>query len=228
MPTVRPSMRAKPVTMFLAKASWISKKSRLVDDLQDQLLDVVGLVRIVRDQRVERGLDAVGAVGGRQRRHARLVVGRQEVHQAAHLQQRLDVVLVGAVGDRGLGRVDLGAAQLLGRDGLVGHRLHDVGAGHEHVARVLHHEDEVGHGRRIDVAAGARAHDDRDLRDDARGQHVAQEHLAIAAERVDALLDARAAGVEQADDRRAVLQRHVLDLGDLLGVRSPTASRRRR
>jgi hypothetical protein len=27
MPTVRPSMRAKPTTMFFAKASWISKKS---------------------------------------------------------------------------------------------------------------------------------------------------------------------------------------------------------
>ena len=27
MPTVVPSMRAKPVTMFLACASWISKKS---------------------------------------------------------------------------------------------------------------------------------------------------------------------------------------------------------
>ena len=54
---------------------------------------------------------------------------------------------------------------------------------------------------------------------DAGGQHVAQEHLAVAAERRHALLDARAAGVEQADDGRAVLQRHVLDLGDLLGVR---------
>ena len=111
------------------------------------------------------------------------------------------------------------AAQLLGRHGLVGHRLHHVGAGDEHVARVLHHEDEVGHGRRIDVAARARPHDHGDLRDDARGQHVAQEHLAVAAERRHALLDARAAGVEQADDGRAVLQRHVLDLGDLLGVR---------
>ena len=27
IPTVRPSMRPKPVTMFRAKASWISKKS---------------------------------------------------------------------------------------------------------------------------------------------------------------------------------------------------------
>ena len=155
----------------------------------------------------------------RQLGHARLVVGGQEVHQAAHLQQRLDVVLVGAVGDRRLGRVDLGAAEFFGRDGLVGHRLHDVGTGDEHVARVLHHEDEVGHGRRVDVAARARAHDDGDLRNDAGGQHVALEHFAVAAERVDAFLDARAAGIEQADDRRAVLQRHVLDLGHLAGVR---------
>ena len=49
--------------------------------------------------------------------------------------------------------------------------------------------------------------------------HVALEHLAVAAERGDALLDARAAGVEQADDGRARLHRHVLHLDDLLRVR---------
>ena len=115
--------------------------------------------------------------------------------------------------------VHRGAAELLGRHHLVGHRLHHVGAGDEHVAGVAHHEDEVGHRRRIDVAARARAHDDADLRDHARGDHVALEHVAIAAERRHALLDARAAGVEQADDRRPRLHRHVLDLGDLLRVR---------
>jgi hypothetical protein len=47
----------------------------------------------------------------------------------------------------------------------------------------------------VDVAAGAGAHDQaRDLRDDAGGQHIALEDLGIAAERRDALLDARAAG----------------------------------
>ena len=56
------------------------------------------------------------------------------------------------------------------------------------------------------------------MRDHARGEHVAQEHLAIAAERRHALLDARAAGIEQADDRRAVPERHVLDLHHLFGV----------
>ena len=112
-----------------------------------------------------------------------------------------------------------GAAELFGGDDLVGHRLHHVGAGDEHVARVAHHEDEIGHRRRIDIAAGARTHDHGNLRNDARGDDVALEHLAIAAERRDAFLDAGAAGVEQADDRRAGAHRHVLDLDDLLRVR---------
>ncbi len=111
-----------------------------------------------------------------------------------------------------------GPAQLLRRDLLVGDGLHHVGAGHEHVGGVLHHEDEVGHGRRIDIAAGTRAHDDADLRDDAGGEHVAEEHLAVAAERRHALLDARAARVEQADHRRPGTQGHVLDLDHLVGV----------
>ena len=144
--------------------------------------------------------------------------GGQEVDQAAHLQQRLDVIVIGAVGDRAFGGVDRGAAELFRRHGLVGDGLHDVRAGDEHIARVAHHEDEVGHRRRIDVAAGAGAHDHGNLRNDAGGQHIALEHLAIAAERRDAFLDARAAGVEKADDRRAVLQRHVLQLDDLLRV----------
>src|SRR6516164_984986 len=40
----------------------------------------------------------------------------------------------------------------------------------------------------------------------------ALEHFAIAAERCDALLDAGAAGVEQAHDGSAIFHRHVLDL----------------
>jgi hypothetical protein len=55
---------------------------------------------------------------------------------------------------------------------------------------------------------------------DARGQGVLEEDVGIAGEAVDALLDARAAGVEQADDRRADLHGLALDLDDLLGVRA--------
>ena len=111
------------------------------------------------------------------------------------------------------------AAEFLRGHRLVGDGLHHVGPRHEHVARVLDHEDEVRHRRRVDVAAGARSHDHADLGDDARRQGVAKEHFAVAPERRHALLDACAAGVEYADDRRAVLQRHVLYLGDLPGVR---------
>lgn len=48
--------------------------------------------------------------------------------------------------------------------------------------------------------------------------HVPAEDLAVHAERADALLDAGAAGVVDADERAARLQREVHDLHDLLAV----------
>src|SRR5690606_14290650 len=72
---------------------------------------------------------------------------------------------------------------------------------------------------RIDVATGTRAHDDGNLRNDPRGEHVPQEHLTVAAEGGHALRDACPAGVERAHDRCPVPERHVLDLDDLVGMR---------
>jgi hypothetical protein len=110
------------------------------------------------------------------------------------------------------------AAQFLGSDDFVRDRFDHVRAGHEHVGAVLDHEDEVGHGRRVNGAAGAGSHDHGDLRDHARGQHVALKHLGIAAQRHHAFLDARTAGVIEADDRRADLHRLIHDFADLFGV----------
>ena len=104
-------------------------------------------------------------------------------------------------------------------DILVGHGLHDVRSGDEHVARAFDHDGEVGDGRRVDRAAGARPQDHRDLRHDAGRQDVAQEDVGVAAERHDAFLDPRAAGIVEPDDRRADLHRQIHDLADLLGVR---------
>ena len=92
------------------------------------------------------------------------------------------------------------------------------GPGDEHVAGAVHHEDEIGDGGRIDRAARARAHDGGDLRHHAAGQRVAQEDIGVAGQRHHALLDARAAGIVQADHGRAGLQRQVHDLADLLRV----------
>ncbi len=139
----------------------------LVHHLEDQFFDVVGLVRVVGNERIERLVLALDVVIRGPFRQACEVVRGQEVEQPPHLQQALDIVVVGAVGDAGSRCVHGGAAKLFRRHHLVGDGLHHVGAGHEHVARIAHHEDEVRHRRRIDVAARARPHDHGDLRDDA-------------------------------------------------------------
>ena len=107
-------------------------------------------------------------------------------------------------------------AELLELDLLAGDRLDHLGAGDEHVRGLLDHEDEVGHRRRVDGAARARAHDRRDLRDHPRALDVADEDVAVGAERDDALLDPRPAGVVEADHRRPDLRREVHHLAHLL------------
>ncbi len=121
------------------------------------------------------------------------------------------------MGDARLRVVGHRAAELLELDLLAGHRLDHVGTGDEHVRRLLDHEDEVGHRRGVDGAAGARAHDHADLRDHARALDVADEDVAVAAERDDALLDPGAAGVVEADHGRPDPGGHVHDLDHLLG-----------
>ena len=142
--------------------------------------------------------------------------GRKLTQVARVLQAR--VLVVGReVGDARLRVVAHRPAELLELDLLARDRLDHVGAGDEHVRGLLHHEDEVGDGGGVDRAARARAHHEGDLRDHARAADVAQEHVAVRAERDDALLDPRAAGVVDPDDRAADLGRQVHDLAHLLG-----------
>ena len=122
------------------------------------------------------------------------------------------------MGVAGLGVVGPGAAELLHRDVLAGDGLDDVGSGDEHVRGAVDHDREVGDRGGVDVAAGAGAHDQADLRDHAAGVHVAAEDLAVQAQRDDALLDAGAGALVDADDRAAGLDGEVHDLGDLLAV----------
>ncbi len=146
-----------------------------------------------------------------------VLLERQEGEQLAHRLERRLLGVEGEVGHAGAGGVGLGAAQVLLGDLLVRHRPDHVRPGDEHVGGVLHHEDEVGDGRAVDRPAGAGAEDDRDLRDHAGGQGVAEEDVGVAGQRDHALLDARAAGVVEADDRAADLHGPVHHLADLLG-----------
>ena len=78
--------------------------------------------------------------------------------------------------------------------------------------------DEVGESGRVDVPAGRRAHDQRNLRNDPGGVGVAAEDLAIEAERDHTFLDASAASLVETDQRAAGLERKVDDLDDLLAI----------
>ena len=133
--------------------------------------------------------------------------------------ERLGLVARGQMSNAADGGVGGRTAQPFGVDILVGDRLHDVGAGHEHVARALDHDDVIGHRRGVHRAAGTRSEDDRDLRDDTGRQDVAQEDVGVTTERRDAFLDPRATRIVEADDRRPDLHRQIHDLADLAGVR---------
>src|SRR4030095_14710667 len=108
------------------------------------------------------------------------------------------------------------AAQCLFGDFLVGDGLDHVRTGDKHVAVGLQHEDKVGDRRRIHRAAGAGSHDRGKLWHHSRSHHVALKYFSVSRQAVDAFLNARAAGIVDADDRRAVLHRHVHHFADLL------------
>ncbi len=188
----------------------------VVHDQADHVAHVVGLVGVVGDDAVQLGLLPQRVVGGLHPRRGLEVVLGQEREQVARVLQALVLVVAGEVRDARLGVVRHRPAQLLEADLLAGDRLDHVGAGDEHVGGLLDHEDEVGHRRRVDRAAGARAHDQADLRDHARAADVAHEHVAIGAERHHALLDPRAARVVDPDHGAADPGRQVHDLAHLL------------
>ena len=73
----------------------------VIHRLDDQLLDVVGLVRVGRHQGVEAVVEAVGRVRGGSDRRLFLVIERQVVEEAAQHQERLDVVFESEVGNAG-------------------------------------------------------------------------------------------------------------------------------
>ena len=110
-PTVRPSIRQKPVMMFAAWAGISLEEVALVGDLPDQLVHVIGRRRARRDERVEAVLDAVDRVLARPLGLIVAVRQRQEVEELARCQQRVDVVLERDVGDARLGGVRDRSAQ---------------------------------------------------------------------------------------------------------------------
>ena len=175
----------------------------VVEHVGDHLVHVVGLVRRVGDDRVEFFVLLIWLaqfrVGGLPPGRLVQVVGGQVGQQVAGEIDAILLVLGLVVRDAGLDVVRVRAAELLEGHVLAGHRLDHVGTCDEHVAGALHHEGEIGDRGRVDRAARARTHDERDLRDDAGGHHVAVEDLGEQAERHHPFLDPGAAAVVEPD-----------------------------
>src|ERR1700682_5644933 len=117
------------------------------------------------------------------------------------------------------------AAEFLLGDFLVGDGLDDVGASDEHVRSLARHENEIGDGGGVEGAASAWAHHGADLRDDSAAKRVAEENIGVTRERGDTFLNARAAGIVEADDGSARAHGKVHDFADFLrvGFRERTA-----
>ncbi|MPM58240.1 hypothetical protein SDC9_105071 [bioreactor metagenome] len=146
------------------------------------------------------------------------VVLRQVGDQLADVLESVGLIDRQIVGVARLGVVGTATAEFLHRDVLAGHRADDLGAGDEHLTGLVDHDDEVGECRRIDVAAGSRAHDHADLRDDSGGLHISQEDVAVGTQRNHAFLNAGTAALVDADQRAPGGGGEVDDLGDLRAV----------
>ena len=133
---------------------------------------------------------------------------------AAAERQRMAVVLGIVVGDAGLFRMHVGAAELFGRNDFAGRRLHQRRTAEEDGALVAHDDGLVRHRRHVGAARGARTHDDRDLRDARRRQRRlivenAAEMLAIGKD-IGPLRQVGPAGIDQVEAGQPVLARDLL------------------
>ena len=89
-------------------------------------------------------------------------------HEFPSACDSLQIVLEDFVGHARYLTVHLGTTELLLGDLLVCDSLDDLRASHEHVTRVLYHEDKVSESGRVNRTAGTRSHDKRDLWDHSR------------------------------------------------------------
>ena len=177
---------------------------------------VVRLRPLLRHEVVKFRVGAVRVVRGRDVGRLLLVVRRQIREEGAHEVYGVLFVHRDELRDAARRGVRVRAAERFERHFLARHGLDDIRPGDEHLRDAVHHHDEIGHRGRVDGAARARPGDDRDLRDDAGALHIAIEDIAVPFQPLDALLDARARAVVDADHRHARRARLVHHLDDLL------------
>ncbi len=188
-----------------------------VHHLSDYLLHIIGLRGVLRNGVKEILTDPVGWISRLQSWRVLGVVGGKKRKQASNLLETILVRVIYKMGDAAFGGVGQGAAQLLMGNLLARHRFDNVGASDIHLAGAPHHEGEIGDGRGVYGSSSGGPHDDGDLRDDARGQGVSLEDLAVSRQAVYPFLNAGATGIVETYCRGTVFHGQVHDLADLLG-----------
>ena len=123
------------------------EEKSIVDNRMDGVFDVVGLLRVNRNESVEHFIAAAGRIRSRAARRIRQIVRRKKTHQLAYHGQAIGVVTRNEVGHAAGGVMGHRAAELLLGDFLVRDVLDDVRAGDEHVGSFAGHENEIGDGR---------------------------------------------------------------------------------
>ena len=126
----------------------------------------------------------------------------------------MGVVFGEVVGHTRESRVDVGAAEILGRHLLAGRGLHERRTAEEDGAGAVDDDRFVRHRRDVGAARGARAHDDRNLRDALRRHPrlVVEDAAEVLAVGEDLGLQRQegAARVDEVDARQAVVERDLL------------------
>ena len=127
---------------------------------------------------------------------------------------RMGVVLRIVIGDAGLPRMDVGAAQFFRGDHLAGRGLHQRRSAEKNRALIAHDDALVRHRRDIGATRGARAHHDRDLRN-AERRHLRlivedAAEMPLVGENLVLLRQKRAAGIDHVDAGQIVLPGDIL------------------
>ncbi len=187
----------------------------VVDDSTDDLIHVVGVVGALGDDAVQGVLHAVDGVGALHAGSLFHVVAGHVTQQLADDGDSLFLGLGGKVCHTALAGMYTSTTQLLLGHVLAGDGLNHLGAGQEHEGDTLGHDDEVGQGRGVNGTTGTRTKDCADLGNNTRCVDVALENLGIASQSVNALLDAGATRVVQADNRSTLLHGQIHHLTHL-------------
>ena len=183
-----------------------------VDQPRNDFAHVVRMPRIARD-------DSIEFLGGERGRH-RLAgrcrrTGAVEVaDESPRHPQRVRVIVGEMIDDARLSRMHVAAAQGLGIDALTGRGLHERRATEKDRALLADDDRLVAHRGYVRAASRARAHDDGELRNAARGQlrlvvEDPSEMLAIG-EHLVLTRQEGAARIDEIDARQRVLERDLL------------------